>query len=267
MAVVCEYDTCVPWTPNMGCCSDWDSLHFDLRNRAVDLAWSAMRFLTAGLVGSCPVSLRPCAPKTSCDPCWSAYSQGSLAPVVRDGNWYNTGYCYDNGCSCGTLSEIVLPGQVADVHQVLVDGFVLPCASYRLDDGNKLVRVDGFDWPTCQDMTAGDWELGSFAVHYVPGVKPTEAGLWAAGVLACEFSKACRGDKCRLPASVTAVTRQGVSYQFDNSMFANGQTGIREVDAYILSVNPNRLKTPPRVWSPDMRQGRFVPLTDVVVPQ
>ena len=70
-------------------------------------------------------------------------------------------------------------------------------------------------------------------------------------MLACEFTKACAGEKCRLPARVTSVARQGVSMEFGSTMWENG-TGIKEVDAYIHSLNPNGLTIPPMVWTPDM---------------
>jgi len=186
-------------------------------------------------------------------------------PYIKDGQWYNQ-RCGDTGCSCVPLSEVVFPGKVAEVTGVLVDGAVLAETSYRLDNGNRLVRTDGGKWPACQDMRLAENAYGAFAVHYMPGIKPSNDGLWAAGVLAYEFSKACVGDKCRLPSSVTSVVRQGVSMQFDNSMFSNKQTGIREVDAYVLSINPHGLKTPPLIWSPDMVQGRYTPPALFVTP-
>ena len=36
-------------------------------------------------------------------------------------------------------------------------------------------------------------------------------------------------------------------------MFPDGMTGIREVDLFIASVNPHRLRMAPTVWSPDER--------------
>ena len=259
--VTCPYDSCVPWEPNMGCCSDWDTLHIDLRNRSVSLAWAAMRFLTGGVVGSCLVTLRPCESR-SCSVCHANwYMRYPDVDVLVDG--YR---CGDGSCSCTRVSEVVLPGLVADVSEVFLFGKVLPASSYRLDNGNRLIRIDGDVWPHCQDMSTPDSSDDAFTVSYVPGMKPDSAGLWAVGVLACEFAKACSGEKCRLPSSVSSLSRQGVSYQFDNSMFSNGQTGIREVDAYVLSVNPNRLKVPPKVWSPDSRRGRYtspVPMVPV----
>lgn len=246
---------CQTYTPNFDCCDSWADLGTPLRTRAEALAWDAIRFLTGGLVGACPVVLRPCAP-VQCSVCSTEYQQ-VLWSDIRDGAWYGTSPCRTAGCSCTPMRNVTLPGKVAEVTQVMLDGGVLPPTDYRLDNGNELVRTDGLDWPTCQDMRLRDDAPGAFAVTYVPGVKPDAAGLWAVGVLACEFAKACSGEKCRLPASVTTVTRQGTSMVFDNSMFSNMQTGIREVDAYVLSVNPYRLRTPSRVWSPDAGSHRF----------
>ena len=95
-------------------------------------------------------------------------------------------------------------------------------------------------------------EICTLGITYVPGIRPGPAGECAAGVLACEFSKACAGGKCRLPSSVTGLTRQGVSFTMTTEMFPGGMTGIREVDAYLTTVNPNQLKVPSTVWSPDL---------------
>jgi len=174
-----------------------------------------------------------------------------MGPQIRDGHWINF-VCPRPHCSCERMCEIVLPGPVAEVAEVLWSGEPIPLASFRLDNGNRLVRTDGECWPSCQRM---DLPLGApctLGVTYVPGLVPGVAGEWAAGVLACEFAKACTGGKCRLPASVVTVSRQGVTMEMDNGMFANGLTGIREVDAYLLSVNPHVLRVPPTVWSPDL---------------
>ena len=80
-------------------------------------------------------------------------------------------------------------------------------------------------------------------------------------MLACEFAKACTGGKCRLPSSVTSIARQGVTMTISSGMFLGGQTGIREVDAYVVSVNPNAQVMPPVVWSPDVPWAKHRYLT------
>lgn len=237
---------CIPYPPDMACAPDWITLDPALQNRATVLAWSTIRTLTGGRVGSCEVILRPCIQKP-CDECHSVLGYPGMRPS-----------CWTDACSCAPLSEVVMPGPVAEISSVVVDGVILPPASYRLDNKNRLVRTDGGTWPSCQDMSLPDTDPGTFSVFYLPGVPPNSDGLWAAGVLAYEFSQACTGGKCRLPSSVTSIARQGVSMQFDNTMFSNGLTGIREVDAWVLSINPNKLKVPPRVWSPDSAGDRFM---------
>lgn len=245
---------CPPYQITTGCCDDWGVYPSDLRERATSLAWAAMRFLTAGLVGQCSVTVRPCA----LEPCSVCNSVDVPAPFVWGGDWYNAPRCSPKGCSCEPLSEVRLNGRVAEVVSVSLDGQPLVVGTdYVILDGSTLVRTGGLKWPACQDLAAANDAVGAFAVEYVPGVKPDAAGLWAAGVLACEFAKACSGDKCRLPSSVQTLSRQGVTMSFDNSLFSNGQTGIREVDAYTLSVNPHRLKTASTVFTPDMRVSRY----------
>jgi len=246
--------TCtVPYTPDYGCDDSWETLDDALQERATALAWGALRTLTGGLVGNCPVLLRPC--RRGCGPQSMATP---INPVNVRGHWYNAPCgCAGPACSCGPVCEIMLPGVVAEVLSVWVDGEMLDSSAYRIDNANLLVRQDGGCWPECQDM-AQPWDSAdAFTVEYVPGVAPDAAGLWAAGVLASEFAKACQGGKCRLPSSVTSVVRQGVSMSFSEGMFAGGVTGIREVDAYVFSINPNHLVQPSRVWSPDLRSGRL----------
>ncbi len=243
--------SCVPYSPTMSCCPDWGDLDDDLLCRSITLAWDTLRVLSGGMVGNCPVLIRPClsAPCTAC----AAGGPRVVRTGECEGCWVNGAGCGSRGCSCSPLSEIILPGLVAEIWVVKVDGVTLPVDAYRVDNGNRLVRTDGQNWPSCQHMAKDvDRDEGTMGVWYVPGVVPDAAGLWAAGVLTCEFSKACTGGKCRLPSSVTSIARQGVTMEFSTGMFPNGMTGIREVDAYLTSINPHGLKQPPRVWSPDL---------------
>jgi len=252
---------CVPWEPDFGCCDEWATLEPELQERAETLAWSTLRVLTAGRVGNCPITMRPClsAPCSVCNP-----GGQWMMPFIRDGNWYNA-ICGTDPCSCERLCEIVTPGPIAMLTQVTVDGTDIPLDNFRVDNGNHLVRTDGNCWPSCQDMNLALTEPGTVGITYVPGIIPDAAGLWAAGVLACEFAKACSGKTCRLPSTVTSVSRQGVTMTMGGAglginaapeMFPGNMTGIREVDAYIATVNPYALKVPPMVWSPDLPATR-----------
>jgi hypothetical protein len=150
------------------------------------------------------------------------------------------------------MCEIVMPGPVAGLVKVTFDGVEVALSNFRIDNLHRIVRTDGTCWPSCQNMNAPLTEVGTLGIEYVPGIIPSPAALWAAGVLACEFSKACTGGKCRLPSSVTSIARQGVSFTMSEGMFADGLTGIREVDAYLVSINPHGHRIPPMVWSPDV---------------
>lgn len=247
---------CVPYEPDFGCCAEWELLTPELKERATELAWSTLRTLSGGQVGNCPVVVRPCLsqPCNACSGWWFDSIRPSppwMTVELRAGEWSNCA-CGTPECSCERLCEIVMPGAVATVTSVLIDGIEQPLDDYRIVNGNRIMRTDGECFPSCQNMNAALTEVGTVGIEYLPGIVPNAAGLWAAGVLACEFSKACTGGKCRLPSSVTAVARQGVSFTMASGMFANGLTGIREVDAYLISVNPNALKQPSLVWSPDV---------------
>jgi hypothetical protein len=254
--------SCVPYEPDYACCEGWDELTPELQERATTLAWDTLRALSGGQVGSCPVTMRPCLgpPCTVCNPggTW-------MMPFIRDGNWYNA-VCGIDPCSCERLCEIVTPGPIAMLTEVLLDGTELPLNEFRVDNGNHIVREDGECWPSCQNMNLALGEDGTLGITYVPGIIPDAAGLWAAGVLACEYSKACTGGKCRLPSAVTSISRQGVAFTMSTTMFPDGMTGIREVDAYLSSVNPNALRTPSLVWSPDLPSTRHRYTTWVPTP-
>jgi len=240
---------CIPWTADMGCCADWDTLDPELQCRALTLAWASLKSLTAGQVGSCPVVMRPCL-TGACECCATDW----MTPIIVDGVWHNC-VCGTPRCSCERLCEIVFPGPVAQVTEVEIDGLPLDPDAYRVDNLSRLVRQDGECWPSCQDMSAPLGEVRTMGITYVPGIKPSQAALWAAGLLACEYAKACQGQKCRLPSNVVSVTRQGVSFQMTDQggrLFPNNSTGIHEVDAYVHAVNPNNLKVPPMVWTPDV---------------
>ena len=63
---------------------------------------------------------------------------------------------------------------------------------------------------------------------------------------------------CRLPPSITSMTRQGISYTIERGMFPDGVTGIPEIDAYLMLWNPFGLKVAPRVYSLDLPEHRQV---------
>lgn len=234
------------WELDRSCCSEWDNYPQATQDRADALAMGTLRALTGYRVGGCPITVRPC--RSRCSSAIDSLMFGwNAMPVNWSGSWFNC-MCLGPTCGCGALCEIELPGPVGDIEEVLVDGVALAPSAYRVDDARRLVRIDGQCWPDCQDLAKDITEVGTFAVTYTQGVMVDELGLYAAGLLACEYVRACSGGKCRLPSGVTDLSRQGVNMRIE--AFPSGLTGIREVDAYITIHNPNRLTQPSQVWIP-----------------
>lgn len=254
---------CIPDNTDWGCALtdvEIESLDPTRKARAERLAWSSLVRLTGQRLSLCPVAVRPCAarilPLVTYED--GAGISGAYAPYNYGGQWFNACGCNAGGCQCDGRGVIRLPGEVGAVVSILIDGAELERSAYRVDNGNLLVRQDGAAWPISQDMSAPIGDVGTFVVNYYPGVAPDEELAWAAGRLAVEWYKACSGIDCALPTGVERVARQGISFTIPSGVFENGLSGIREVDAITGLYNPNRLKTPPRVVSPDrMRAARM----------
>lgn len=216
--------------------------------------------------GQCEVTLRPCRQE-----CWEGRStfwggsggplRGGLpfTPALIRGQWYNLGCgtCGDT-CGCGSTQALRLPGPIASVGEVQIDGIVLDPAAYRVDNGRFLVRQDGDLWPTCQDMNLMLGQPDTWGVTYTKGYAVPKGGQVAAGLLANELAKAACNDKtCGLPRRVQSITRQGVTVAvldaFDD--IDEGHTGIWLIDSWVASVvrRPRRM----RVLSPDRRPPRY----------
>lgn len=226
-------------------------------------AWTMLATLTAYRIGTAPITVRPCA--AACTPEFGFITApvsaggglpsaiiGRPYPFVSGGRWYNACGCRNaNGCSCSKLSEVLLPGPVGAVLKVTIDGVELDASAYRVDNGYRLVRLDGGEWPSCQDMAAGVDEVGSFAVTYYRGAAPNLLTRAAAGVLAWEFLQSRLGNECRLPWNVTQLTRDGESVEFEGGDLRAVAASFPEVSAIVNFYNPNGLKKPPRVIDPD----------------
>lgn len=238
------------------------------KERSEALAWYTLASLCGYQIGVCPTTVRPCAARCAPSGSWMAAPAGgasmaglptmtigsSFTPHISGGVWLNSCGCGPRDCSCGRLREVVLPGPVGHILSVMLDGEKIAPSRYRVDNGDRLVALDDdLIWPTCQDLAAGPGDPGAFAVTYYRGAAPNEMTKFAAGVLATEFYRACTGGRCRLPAGVTSVARNGVTYEIQTGLFAEGYTGIREVDAVIRIYNPNGLKQAPRVITPESR--------------
>lgn len=196
---------------------------------------------TGRVYGTCPVSVLPCN-ESIC---------GLCRHRLRD-------------CGCRTVPEIRIPGPVAEVTAVVIDGVELDNSAYRIDDYEWLVRLDGGTWPTNSDPVDPD----SFRVDYLKGINPPNGAGLVTGILACERAKAICGDKtCRLPRSVQQVTRQGVTMVRGGGVATSSRPwryepdsvavfGLDEVDEWVRNANATTLAG--AVHSPDIPHVRQI---------
>lgn len=236
--------------------------------RSEAMAWSTLSALLGYRLSLCPVILRPCSMGCSIPTWYTAVETGAnyaggpeggtFSPYISNGSWFNGCGCGSKDlCGCTVICQIILPMPVGGIANVSIDGAALDPTAYRVDNGTSLVRTDGECWPACQDMNVGPTEVGSFVVDYYPFLAPNDLLRYAAGVLAAEYFKACNGNKaCRLPTGVTNISRNGITMDIPAGLYPNGATGLREVDPIIRIYNPNGLKMPPRVASPDSPRAR-----------
>lgn len=231
--------------------------------QAEALAWTTYRGLTGNTVSICATTVRPIVGRHGFPTYLSARDFGlngggatPFFPTIVDGNWLNIWCGGDDFCECGSLARIAIPGGVAKVDSVSIDGVVLPASAYAVYDNKFLQRLDGEAWPVRQDWSSIAGE-GVFEITYWTGVVPDVLDYMAVALLAVEFLKAIKGEKgCRLPSGATSIVRQGVSMQIEVDIFEKGLTGIREVDMVTARRNPNRLRTSPRVLAPGSRRAR-----------
>lgn len=269
----------VCWPVDTSCVEDWDAwrtppdpgadppvvgvpVYTDVQKaRAVALATITLRALSGYTVGGCPVTVRPLPPPCA-ERTWRTYpvrgpGRVPWQPIYVGGQWRNV------GCGCGAHSviETILPAPASEVVEVKIDGAALDPTAYRLDPGGRLVRVDGNPWPIAQNLSAADSAPGTWSVTYTPGAAVDGLAAYAAGVLAGEFVKACAGGECALPSNVQQIVRDGITMTLAAGTFPDGKTGIREVDAWIESVNPGALLAPSMVWDPSRPRARVVAAT------
>lgn len=231
---------------------EWDAAPPEQRRYAMEQARITLNGLTAGQVANCPEVYRPCGQK----PCHAPVTGLTWEPVLTQGRWFNQRPC---GCQtdcwhADAASRVRLPRPVADVDDVYIDGAALSPDEYRFY-GGWLVRTDGTAWPTDQDLSQDYSEPNTFAIVYRPGFPLGPAGERALGVLVREFLRACSGKKCSLPSNMRTMSRQGVQFDIEKDQLADGVIGIREVDFYTATINPNRLKVAPAVYVPGGSRG------------
>lgn len=244
-------------------CDDWSGYSPTVQENALSLATLWLWGATGRRYGPCPVTVRPARTRTGAEILYQAFpvrpgadgliGQLGAGPFLFGGRWFNAG-CV-SACCGATLCAIELRGPIASVDEVLVDGDVVPPSAYRVDlvpGAWLLVRIDGECWPVCQNFRLDTDQPDTFEVTYSAGLVVPAALATAAALLACEYGKQLTGGKCSLPAKMTRLSRQGVEIEVAPPEPAEGLTGIKLVDDVITALNPGRLKSPPRVMSPEL---------------
>ena len=259
MTMPCAWDTVIP----SDYCSDWDTFPQSTKDTALWLASTWLWGATGRQYGPCPVTIRPSQGKGG-EILYQDFAVVPGAPglgvpggpFLFGGRWFNSGCA--SACCGAAGCAIVLRGPVTEVIEVVIGADVIPESAYRVDITRGtylLVRTDGDCWPVCQTMTADEGEEGSFSVTYALGREVPEVLAIATAMLACEWAQGLSGGVCKLPATMTRLSRQGVEVEVASADPAAGSTGIAYVDNVVSTLNPSRLKSPPLLFSPDLPEN------------
>lgn len=254
---------CQTWDPTWTCHLPTGS--YGASGQAAAIATEILFALSGRQFGLCTNTVRPC--RSSCfgdvypSPDWWN-SGGGLSypqPALVQGHWLNL-TCGDctGGCSCTTVSEVVLPGPVVQVLQVKIDGVVQAASTYRLDDWRLLVRLNDL-WPLCNDLNLDDTHVGTWSVQFTTGVPVPALGQLACAELATEIAKYLACDStCVLPKPIQSITRQGMNIMFldPNKVFADGKLGLYFCDLFIQTYNPAKLRRRSRAYDIDSLAAR-----------
>ncbi|APQ42282.1 head-to-tail adaptor [Mycobacterium phage Rich] len=218
------------------------------RNAAEALAIQVLWALSGRQFGLRTVTARPCRSPLPHE----QYGYGGVIVTSYvlswEGNYWRSFPCGCSGPCRETGPNMVhLPGPVAEVSLVEINGVALDAAQWKLE-GNVLYRVTA-PWPT-QDLNRPLGSNGTWGVTYKLGLPVPGGVAELTAILAKEFLTAITGGgNCRLPRTVTTASRQGVTYRvYDPAViYANGKTGLAEVDMWLAAINPHHLLAAPTV--------------------
>lgn len=254
----------IKWPAN---CTALATASPEITGIALEAAQDMLFLLSGQRFAQCAVKLRPC--REECGGGigygwgwradwwggWGGWAASYPYPVnMGGGNWINLGCgaCGAN-CSCTPISETFLPGPVASIVEVKVDGQVLiPDIDYRVDDYRKLVRL-GAQWPRCNDLNLDDSQPDTWSVTAVYGEPVPMLGQLAVGELACNFLSFLVGEECQLPDGITDLSRQGITMAFANTSEDLTQMFARFPKTYLFlkTYNPYNLQSRAKAYDLD----------------
>ena len=240
-------ETCLPDLPPVGSTDPSYAAAVLSMDAAKDVAVQVLWALSGRQYGVFKTVVRPCPENY---PSWMQrewFPREYSVYALYDSGWFTTGCGCIGSCVETGPSAVHLPGPVSAITSVTIDGAVIPSSGYVLE-GDVLYRAGAAWWPS-QDLSKPVTMAGTWKVEYMRGLTPPAGTAKLAGLLAAEFYNSCTGGKCRLPRTVTEVSRQGVSHRMVNpqDIYASGKTGIPEIDLWLAAVNPNHLAEAPSV--------------------
>jgi hypothetical protein len=144
--------------------------------------------------------------------------------------------------NCNRL--ILRHSPVQTIESVTVEGS--PVTEWRLEAGTLVLPDD------C--MVTDPYGAFAVDVSYTWGMPWDALGTAAIQELTNEFLLGINGETCRISTRAVSITRKGVTVELDDAsaLIGLGLTGLPLCDAFIRTVNPNRLSQPSRVYSPDI---------------
>lgn len=234
--------SCDPWPLVWPCGTPPADLSEDQQALAVAVAQDILWSLTGRRLGSCTVTENYAAP-------------GSGVCVVP-----NAPLGLIQSAAGANATIILAKRPVQRVVSVTENGVLLPTTAYRLGHAGRLHRVGG-SWPQAREAADAPvqvsyvWGIRLVAENEGDPLPPYaySAGL-AVGELATDIGAGLCGGECHLPSRVLSLSRQGVTFDFQSAadFVDQGLTGMPIADAFIRTVNPNRLTDAPSVVSLDV---------------
>lgn len=180
------------------------------------------------------------------------------APAVIEGKMYNLpksqvirSMSSSRGGVGGRVTKLYLKHRpIRNIIEIVENGVVLPPESYTIRERAFLRKRNGSVWSMSPTK--------ELAVTYEYGANPPSIGIDEAIKLADQFMLYEMGsDECILPDNVTSVERQGVSISVINptDIIQSGFTGIRSVDMFIKTYNPDRARVKSKIYIPGRPNG------------
>lgn len=148
---------------------------------------------------------------------------------------------------------------VQKVLQVSLDvtGAILPSALWQVANARFLEPTRTGGWSPCQGVR----------VTYLHGLEPTRAAKNAALALAGNLALSHQGSSaCQLPATVTSVSRQGLSFSIldPQDFLQDGRTGLYQVDLFLKTVNPDKARARAKITLSDGPRGRSIAAVSII---